>query len=116
MEDYLFDRETLGKFVDELIKKRPLPIEDANELNSFREEQIRALDNHITNELFGSLSEEQITNLNQLLDQESENPDVFRNFFSEHGITVEQLITDAANTFSTNYLKGAQNAWYGIYQ
>lgn len=110
MEDYLFDRETLGKFVDELIKKRPLPIEDANELSNYREEQMRALDKHITNALFGSLDEAQIADLNQLLNQETENPDVFRNFFSEQKINVEQIITDAASSFSAEYLKGAQNA------
>ena len=32
MQDYLLDRETLGQFVDELMKKRPLPVDNAEEI------------------------------------------------------------------------------------
>ena len=109
MEDYLLDRETLGQFVDELIKKRPLPVDNAEEINNYREEQMKALDDHITNALFGQMNEEQATALSQLLDQEKENPDVFKNFFTEQNINVEQIVADAANSFSTNYLAGGQN-------
>jgi glucuronate isomerase len=109
MEDYLLDRETLGQFVDELIKKRPLPVDNAEEINNYREEQMRALDDHITNALFGQMNEEQATALSQLLDQEKENPDVFKNFFTEQNINVEQIVADAANSFSANYLAGGQN-------
>lgn len=109
MEDYLLDRETLGQFVDELIKKRPLPVDNAEEINNYREEQMKALDDHITNALFGQMNEEQATALSQLLDQEKENPDVFKNFFTEQNINVEQIVADAANSFSANYLAGGQN-------
>lgn len=109
MEDYLLDRETLGQFIDELIKKRPLPVESAEEISNYREEQMKALDNHITNALFGKMNEEQIAGLSQLLDQEKENPDVFKNFFNEQNINVEQIVADAANSFSASYLAGGQN-------
>lgn len=109
MQDYLLDRETLGQFVDELMKKRPLPVNTAEEINSFREEQIKALDNHITNAIFGSMNEEQLVSLNQLLDQEKENPDVFENFFNEQNINIEGIVAGAVNSFSANYLAGGQN-------
>lgn len=109
MQDYLLDRETLGQFVDNLIKKRPLPVDKAEEINSFREEQIKALDDHIANALFGQMNEEQTTALSQLLDQEKENPDVFKKFFTEQNINVEQIVADAASSFSANYLAGGQN-------
>ena len=109
MQDYLLDRETLGQFVDELMKKRPLPVDNAEEINNFREEQIKALDDHITNAIFGNMNEDQIAGLSQLLDQEKENPDVFTNFFNEQNINVEQIVADAANSFSASYLAGGQN-------
>ena len=109
MEDYLLDRETLGQFIDELIKKRPLPVDNAEEISNFREKQMKALDNYITNALFNQINEEQTIALNQLLDQEKENPDVFKNFFTEQNINVGQIVADAANSFSASYLAGGQN-------
>ncbi len=110
MQDYLLDRETLGQFIDELMKKRPLPVESAEEINSFREKQMKALDDQITNALFDKMDERQISDLNQLLDQEKENPDVFSKFFINQGIDIEQIFTDALKSFSASYLAGGQNA------
>lgn len=110
MEDYLIDRETLGQFIDELMKRRTLPVNTAEELASYRETQIRALDNQLTEALLGNLSEEQATNLNQLLDQYPDNPDVFMNFFAEQNIDVEQTLAGAIQSFSNQFLGGAQNA------
>ena len=115
MEDYLLDRETLGKFVDELMKKRPLPVDTAEELNHYREEQMKALDDQIAHAIFDSLNEEQSSALNQLLDQESDNPDIFRNFFSEQNINVETVIADAAKSFSANFLANNTAAEQGGY-
>ena len=109
MEDYLLDRETLGKFIDELMKKRPLPLESAEELSEFRDQQIKALDDQISQAIFGNLDESQTAELSQLLDGEAENPDVFRDFFKKHQIDVEQTIANAASTFSANFLAGGQN-------
>ena len=109
MEDYLLDRETLGQFVDELRKKRPLPVDNAEEINNYREEQIRALDDSITNAIFGNMNESQIAGLSQLLNQEKENPDVFKNFFNEQNINIEQVVAEAVNSFSASYLAGGQN-------
>ena len=81
MEDYLIDRETLEKFIDELIKKRPLPVNNPEEIGSFKEKQIKALDNSIIQALFGNLTESQSVELNNLLAVEQENPSVFQSFF-----------------------------------
>ena len=109
MEDYLLDRETLGQFVEKKKKKRPLPVDNAEEINNYREEQIRALDDSITNAIFGNMNESQIAGLSQLLNQEKENPDVFKNFFNEQNINIEQVVAEAVNSFSASYLAGGQN-------
>lgn len=109
MQDYLLDRETLGQFIDGLMKKRPLPVDSAEEINNYREKQIKALDDHITNAIFGNMSEKQIASLSQLLDQEKDNPDVFKIFFAKQNINIEQIVANAINSFSTSYLAGGQN-------
>lgn len=110
MEDYLIDRETLGQFIDELMKKRPLPVNSAEEISNYREAQMHALDDRISQAIIGSLNQEQAETLDSLLDQEKENPDVFRDFFSNQGINVEQIITNTAESFGKEYLEGATNA------
>ena len=110
MEDYLLDRETLEKFVDELMKKRPLPVDDAEELSKYKEEQMKALDDHIAKSIIGSLTESQGTELERLLDDEQENPEAFQEFFQSHNINVEKIITKAVESFSAQFLEGGQNA------
>lgn len=109
MQDYLLDRETLAQFIDELMKKRPIPVDNATEINNFREEQMKALDDHISDAIFGGMSDAQLSGLNQLLDQEKDNPDVFRNFFKAQNIDIDGIVADAFNSFSTNYLTGGHN-------
>lgn len=108
MEDYLFDRETLGQFVDELMNKRTIPVESADELGSFRESQIKALDNRITQDLFGGLTEAQATELDQLLGDENQSPDVFQRFFEDHNINVNDIIANSVQAFSAEFLAGGQ--------
>lgn len=109
MEEYLIDRGTLSQFIDELMKKRPLPIDSAEDLNAFKEKQIKALDDHIVKSILTGLNEAQSAELNHLLDTEHENPEVFQDFFKNQGIDLEGVIADAAVSFSTNYLQGGQN-------
>ncbi|MBR2855587.1 hypothetical protein IKE99_01445 [Candidatus Saccharibacteria bacterium] len=109
MEDYLIDRETLEKFIDELIKKRPLPVNNPEEIGSFKEKQIKALDNSIIQALFGNLTESQSVELNNLLAVEQENPSVFQSFFQKYNINVEKTISDAMTKFGVEYLRGGQN-------
>lgn len=110
MEDYLIDRGTLSQFVDELMKKRPLPVDSTEDLNAFKEKQIKALDDHITKSILAGLNDAQSAELNHLLDTEQENPEVFQDFFKNQGIDLEGVIADAAVSFSANYLQGGQNA------
>lgn len=109
MEDYLLDRETLGQFVDALMKKRPLPVDNADELSEFRETQMKKLDDRISQAIFGGLDQRQSDELSQLLDRESDDPEVFRNFFQKEDINVEDIIANAAQSFSAEFLAGGQN-------
>ena len=103
------DRETLGKFVDELIKQKALPVDNTDELNKLREDSIRALDEKIGMSLFGRLNREQGEEINRLLDQNEEDPDVFRKFFESAGIDTETVIKDTMQEFGEEFL-GGQNA------
>ena len=109
MDNYLIDRQTLLQFVDELIKKKPLPVESAEELNSFREEKIKELDDQITMAVFGGLTEDQDREINELLDRGEENPEVFKSFFERAGIDLEKTITKAMEDFAKEYLEGGEN-------
>ena len=100
------DRETLGKFVDELIKKKALPVDSAEELNKLREDTIHSLDDKISLAIFGNLTPEQNTEINQLMDSGTENPDDFNTFFEKSGINVQQIITDTMEEFTKEFLGG----------
>ena len=109
MDNYLVDRETLGQFVDELMRKKPLPANTAEELNALREKNIEALDHEIGMAIFGSLNEAQLKEFNQMLDCNEESPVVFQTFFQNSGIDLEKTIADAVQKFSTEFL-GGENA------
>ncbi len=108
MDDYLIDRETLSKFIDELIKKKPLPVDSTEELNTLRENSIKALDKKIGMAIFTSLSDEQLDEYNAMLDQNEESPEVFDSFFEKAGLDLEQIITKAAEDYAKEFL-GGQN-------
>ena len=109
MDNYLIDRETLGRFADELIKKKGATAAGAEDADKTREEVIAALDDRIGMAVFGSFTPEQNTEFNQLLDQDDVPVEAYQEFFDKHHINVEQLITDAVKSFSTEFL-GGQNA------
>ena len=109
MNDYLIDRETLGKFVDELIKNKALPVDSAEELNDLREANIKALDDKIGLAIFGSLTDEQYAEFEQLLDRDDGNPEVYQDFFNSIGLDVQDIITKAMQEFQNEFL-GGQNA------
>lgn len=109
MDNYLIDRETLGKFVDELIKKKALPVNTPEELNALREQSISALDDKIGTAIFSKLTRPQYDELNQLLDDNQSTEETFAAFFNRANINVEQTITDTIQSFGTEFL-GGQNA------
>ena len=109
MDDYLIDHETLGKFVNELFKKKPLPANSAEELNNLREETIKSLDDKIGIAIFSRLTPAQNTEYNQLLDSDDDSPEAYQDFFNRAGINLQKIITDTAQEFSAEFL-GGQNA------
>ena len=111
MDNYLIDRETLGQFVDELMRRRPLPANTPEELNSLREQNIKALDDEIAVAIFGSLNKAQLQEFNQILDRNEENPEVFQNFFQNAGMNLEEIITDTMKRFSMEFLGGSNEQW-----
>lgn len=108
MDDYLLDRETLSKFIDELIKKKPLPVNSEEELNTLREESIKALDKKVGLAIFNSLSDEQLDEYNAMLDREEESAEVFDQFFDKAGLDLEKIISKAAEDYAKEFL-GGQN-------
>ena len=108
MDNYLIDRETLGGFIDELIKKKPLPVNAAEELTNYREEQIKALDDRIYQAVFGNLTDAQTQELNVLLDNNDTSPEAFNDYFNRIGINVEETIKNTMNAFGEEFL-GVQN-------
>ena len=110
MDNTLIDRETLGQFIDELIKKYPLRVSSIEELNNLREKSISALDDKISNAVFSQLNEEQNAELGRMFDQEEEpSEDVYRAFFERAGINLEQVIAGAMREYATEFI-GGQNA------
>lgn len=106
MDNYLMDRQTLGQFVDELIKKKALPIDDTAELEALREKEMRALDDRVIDAIFGRLNDEQDAELNQLLDRDEESPEAFEEFFQSAGINVEEIIGQTMQDFAAEFLGG----------
>ena len=110
MDNTLIDRETLGQFVDELIKKQPLPAESAENLNSLREESIKTLDDRICDAIFGRLTKEQNEAFIDIVNADANAPEeVFQNFFQNAGLNLEEIITNTMKEFATEFL-GGQNA------
>ena len=109
MDNYLVDREILGQFIDELIKKKPLNVNSVDELNNFREQQIKVLDDRIGTAIFGQLTEEQTKEINEMLDRGEENPDVFEDFFEKSGVDLEKTMQEVMETFGREFLEGGQN-------
>ncbi len=106
MDNYLLDYETLGGFVDELMKSKPIPAQDTKELNVLREQNIKKLDDKITNAVFGSLNDDQLRQINELLDKDDSTPDTYTNFFTNAGINLENIIATAMQDFKTELLGG----------
>lgn len=108
MDNYLIDREALGQFVDGLMKQKPQPVNTPEELNTLRENTIKELDDRLGLAIFGSLSEEQFSQINQLLDDPAATPEAFQRFFTSAGLDLQKIISDTMTTFGKEFL-GGQN-------
>lgn len=108
MENYLIGRETLGKFIDQLIAQK-YPNQPSSSLEELRESNIKKLDDQISDAVFSSLDDTQLDEISAILDREENNPTAFQIFFKNVGIDIEQVITDAMTKFSQDFL-GGENA------
>lgn len=108
MDNYLINRETLGKFIDELIKQNPLDIADVDELNRIRESAIAKLDEAIGLAIFSQFTQAQNAEYNQLLDRDATEDD-YQEFFQRSGIDVDRTIAEATQKFANEFI-GGQNA------
>ena len=106
MDNYLIDREILSSLVDELIKKKPLTVNDTEELNKLRESAISSLDDKIGTAIFSQFTREQNEEYHRLIDREDASEQDFADFFSNAGIDLEQTITDTMQEFAKEFLGG----------
>ena len=109
MDNYLLDRESLGKIVDKIMSAQPMPANSPEELNNLREANIKKLDDKVAEAIFGSLNDEQLAQINNLLDNDDGSTGAYETFFQEAGIDIQQTITKAAQELSAE-LSGGQNA------
>lgn len=106
MDDYLIGRETLGRFVDELFKMKPLQVNNPEELNKLRETKMREVDDSVMEALFGKLDESQMAEFEQLLDKDEQSEEVFKSFFNKVGIDPQKTITEVMQAYSQAFLGG----------
>lgn len=106
MDNYLIDREALEQFIDGLMKQKPLPANTPEELDTLRENAIRELDDKISFAIFGDLSEDQLNQINQILDDPAATPETFQQFFTAAGLDLPKIISDTMITFGKKFLGG----------
>ena len=105
MEQFLIERDTLVKIIDALLSQK-YPDEPPANIDEIREDSIHKLDNQIGTQVFSSLNEKQLKEINNLLDDQEKDPAVFQNFFQNAGVNLEQKITEAIQGFSQEFLGG----------
>ena len=108
MDNYLIDREALEQFIDGLMKQKPLPANTPEELTTLRENAIKELDDKVSLAIFGGLSEDQLNQVNQILDDSAATPETFQQFFAYAGLDLQQIISKAMIAFGKEFL-GGQN-------
>ena len=109
MHETLIDRETLGQFVDEIIKQKYPTGQPAEALAKFREPAIAVLDDRIGTALFGNLSLAAHDEIDELLKDPNTPPETFQAFFDKYHINPTQIITDQFAQFKNEILGGNQN-------
>lgn len=107
MEDYLIDRETLGRFVEMLIQKKQISMNETD-INSLKEKTTKELDDKISQALLECLSDEQLAELENMLDSGEQSTEAYERFYRAAGINTEQIIKDTAQKFAQAFL-GGQN-------
>lgn len=108
-DNYLMDREALGGFIDELIKKKYPSGGISEDLASLRARSMKELDDQIGAAIFGSLTEEQDAELNRLMDQDAGNGQIYQDFFDKIGLDLEKITAQAMDKYAREFL-GGKNA------
>ena len=106
MEDYLIDRDTLEKFINELFQKKPAPAENAEELNRVKKEMVQSLDDRINKAMLNGLSDEQLEELERMLDSGEESPEAYDAFYKNAGVNLETVFSKEMKNFEKEYLGG----------
>lgn len=109
MDNYLIDREVLEQIIDELMKQKPLPANSAEELNTVREKAIGNLDDKIGMAVFCSLSDEELTEFNRLVDSDEASPEAYQKIFDNAGVNLQEIIAKTITDFKNEFL-GVENA------
>lgn len=103
MDNYLVDRQVLGKFIDRLLSEKFSGRSEA-ELEGLREQKIKELDDRISLDITSSLSDDQLDALEMLLDAEEQSADVFEDFFKRAGINLEEKMQESMNGFARDFM------------
>ena len=106
MEDYLIDRDTLEKFIDELLKEKPKTTNNVEEQNMVKEKMMQTLDDRINKAMLKSLNDEQLEELEQMLDRGDESPEAYSALYKNAGVDLESLISKEMESFGEEYLGG----------
>lgn len=107
MDNYLIDQQILEQFVDELMRKKPLPLASTEQIKNFREELIGSLDKEIGLAIFSKLDDAQLAEFNQLLDS-NDSPETFKKFFGDSSVDLQETISETLTTFGKRFL-GEEN-------
>lgn len=108
MNSNLIERETLGQFADTLIAQKYPNLPDKAKLE-IREKVIDEIDERIGMAIFGSLTEDQLEEINAMLDRKSTSEKAYREFFARHNVNLRSKIDEALADFKEEYL-GGENA------
>ena len=110
MNTYLVDEATLSELADALIKEK-YPGEPVEAHADIKQDLMAKIDYKILKSLIGSLTPEQGGELEKLLDENTDDPAVFQEFFKEHNINLEEAFKKAILDFKADFMKGGQNEW-----
>ena len=106
--NYLMDQEALGNFVDELIRRKYPAGDVPAGVESLRKKSMKELDDQIGAAIFGSLTDEQDAELDRLLDQDSDNEQIYQDFFERIGLDLKKITSEVMEAYAKNFL-GGQN-------
>ena len=106
MENNFIQHEILGRFVDGLIAQK-YPGQPAENFKEIRNKSIDEVNKKIDMAIYSSLSIEQLEEINDLFENNEENPDVFADFFKRAGVDAEQITKETLEGYAKSFLGGS---------